>query len=182
MEVPYLKIILAIPRLIAAAKRLLERNEVTFRTIRPESSFAFRAFEANIDFEIRFMADTKVVGCNWIELPKAKYRVRKKGGNFVVKHLTQDVQPLSSLIFIEGVVNPVSRCQIEVDISYEDFISHAPEGAWADVAPLRILSFDIECAGRKGIFPEPEKDPVIQIANMVIRQVGTKMRLSLFAI
>jgi DNA polymerase delta subunit 1 len=38
------------------------------------------------------------------------------------------------------------------------------------VAPLRILSFDIECAGRKGIFPEPEKDPVIQIANMVVRQ------------
>jgi DNA polymerase elongation subunit (family B) len=38
------------------------------------------------------------------------------------------------------------------------------------VAPLRILSFDIECAGRKGIFPEPEKDPVIQIANMVREQ------------
>ena len=36
-----------------------------------------------------------------------------------------------------------------------------------DVAPFRILSFDIECAGRKGIFPEPEKDRVIQIANMV---------------
>ena len=35
---------------------------------------------------------------------------------------------------------------------------------------MRILSFDIECAGRKGIFPEPEKDPVIQIANMVIKQ------------
>ncbi len=35
------------------------------------------------------------------------------------------------------------------------------------IAPLRILSFDIECAGRKGVFPEPEKDPVIQIANMV---------------
>ena len=35
---------------------------------------------------------------------------------------------------------------------------------------MRILSFDIECAGRKGIFPEPEKDPVIQIANMVVRQ------------
>jgi len=37
---------------------------------------------------------------------------------------------------------------------------------------FRILSFDIECAGRKGIFPEPEKDPVIQIANMVIKQVS----------
>ena len=43
-------------------------------------------------------------------------------------------------------------------------------GEWDNIAPLRILSFDIECAGRKGIFPEPEKDSVIQIANMVIRQ------------
>ena len=43
-------------------------------------------------------------------------------------------------------------------------------GEWSKVAPVRILSFDIECAGRKGIFPEPEKDPVIQIANMVVRQ------------
>jgi len=32
------------------------------------------------------------------------------------------------------------------------------------------LSYDIECAGRKGIFPEAEHDPVIQIAAMVQRQ------------
>lgn len=38
------------------------------------------------------------------------------------------------------------------------------------MAPLRILSFDIECAGRQGIFPEAQIDPVIQIANMVTRQ------------
>jgi DNA polymerase delta subunit 1 len=37
------------------------------------------------------------------------------------------------------------------------------------MAPLRILSFDIECAGRKGIFPEANMDPVIQIANVVTR-------------
>lgn len=37
------------------------------------------------------------------------------------------------------------------------------------MAPLRILSFDIECAGRKGIFPEANYDPVIQIANVVTR-------------
>lgn len=49
-------------------------------------------------------------------------------------------------------------------------ISHAPEGEWSKVAPFRVFSFDIECAGRKGVFPEPDKDPVIQIANMVIRQ------------
>ena len=41
------------------------------------------------------------------------------------------------------------------------------------IAPARILSFDIECAGRKGIFPEPSHDPIIQIANMVMYQVST---------
>jgi len=35
------------------------------------------------------------------------------------------------------------------------------------IAPLRILSFDIECSAEKGNFPTPMKDPVIQIANIV---------------
>ena len=39
---------------------------------------------------------------------------------------------------------------------------------------MRILSFDIECAGRPGVFPEPEKDPVIQIANHVMLQGENK--------
>lgn len=60
---------------------------------------------------------------------------------------------------------------------YDQFISHPPEGEWAKVAPFRILSFDIECAGRKGIFPEASVDPVIQIANMVTRQ-GSVLLLS----
>ena len=41
------------------------------------------------------------------------------------------------------------------------------EGKWSKLAPLRVLSFDIECMGRKGFFPEPEKDPVIQISNVL---------------
>ena len=62
---------------------------------------------------------------------------------------------------------------------FDQFISHTPEGEWAMIAPLRILSFDIECAGRKGIFPEASTDPVIQIANMVTRQ---GLALSLFSV
>jgi DNA polymerase delta subunit 1 len=42
------------------------------------------------------------------------------------------------------------------------------------MAPLRILSFDIECAGRKGVFPEPNQDPVIQIGNVVTRYGESK--------
>lgn len=51
--------------------------------------------------------------------------------------------------------------------SYKDIISHAPDDKYLEIAPLRILSFDIECAGRRGIFPEAKVDPVIQIANVV---------------
>lgn len=63
-----------------------------------------------------------------------------------------------------------SRCQLEFNVRYDQIISHAPEGEWSDIAPLRILSFDIECAGRKGVFPDAKIDPVIQIANMVTIQ------------
>merc|ERR1719361_1971284 len=109
------------------------------------SPLAGKPYEANIDFEVRFMADSKVVGCNWIELPPGAWKQR-------------------------GHKDYKSRAQVEVDVAWDKLISHAPEGEWSTVAPLRILSFDIECAGRKGIFPEPEKDPVIQIANMVVNQ------------
>ena len=79
---------------------------------------------------------------NWVELPAGKYRVRHGA-------------------------EKISNCQIECQISYRDIVSHTPEGEWAKIAPLRVLSFDIECAGRPGVFPEAFIDPVIQIANVV---------------
>jgi DNA polymerase delta subunit 1 len=79
---------------------------------------------------------------NWVELPATKYLLKESGRR-------------------------ISTCQIECEIPYTEIISHAPEGQWAKIAPLRVLSFDIECAGRPGIFPEASVDPVIQIANVV---------------
>jgi DNA polymerase elongation subunit (family B) len=38
-------------------------------------------------------------------------------------------------------------------------------GDWGRVAPFRILSVDIECAGRKGHFPDAKQDPVIQVGR-----------------
>lgn len=67
-----------------------------------------------------------------------------------------------------------SNCQIEAFIHYQDLIAHPNDGEWAKMAPLRILSFDIECAGRKGVFPEANQDPVIQIANVVTRYGDSK--------
>lgn len=140
----FVKITMALPKLLAPAKRILEKEIVL-------NDFDFqdcRAFENNVDIDIRFMVDTGVVGCSWVELPAGTYTIRSK-----------DSKP-----------SPASRSQLEVDVAFDKFIAHEPEGEWAKVAPFRILSFDIECAGRRGIFPEPKIDPVIQIANMIIRQ------------
>jgi hypothetical protein len=51
--------------------------------------------------------------------------------------------------------------------SYKEVVSHPPVGQYSKMAPFRILSFDIECAGKKGHFPEPEHDSVIQVNHKV---------------
>lgn len=75
------------------------------------------------------MIDTSVVGSSWIELPPGTWKLRSRGNN---------------------VLRLTSRCQLEVDVAWDKFIAHEPKGEWSKVAPFRILSFDIECAGRKG--------------------------------
>lgn len=84
----------------------------------------------NLNYVLRAMIDCKITGMCWITLPAGKYHE------------------------VTGS-EKVSRCQIEVTIDYKDLIAHAAEDEWQKMAPLRILSFDIECAGRKGIFPRP---------------------------
>lgn len=86
------------------------------------------------------MVDMNVTGCNWIEVPANKYTLRGKG---------------------ERVT---SRCQIELDVSVDNFVSHPAEGDWSKCAPFRILSFDIECAGRKGkVFVDVLLDQILLI-------------------
>ncbi|KAI8981524.1 DNA polymerase family B-domain-containing protein [Pilobolus umbonatus] len=125
-------------------------KEVTKCRIKIETGFnipgfnrlcqADTTFESNLAFTLRFMIDKKVPGSNWIELPAGTYSFASTK--------TADVQ-------------------LEVETCADKFISYSPEGEWSKMAPLRILSFDIECAGRKGVFPEANMDPVIQIASVV---------------
>lgn len=137
----FLRIEIILPKFISVVKRMLE----TGFEFPGYGMQGYQTFESNIDFEIRFMADLNIIGCNWVEIPAGVYKLRDKN-------------------------EYISRCQLEIDMNIKDLISHPAEGEWIKIAPLRMLSFDIECAGRKGVFPEAEKDPVIQIANMVQRQ------------
>ncbi|KAI9201944.1 DNA polymerase family B-domain-containing protein [Polychytrium aggregatum] len=138
---PYIQVTLAQKSQVASTKRILDSG----LQIGSLGRFSFVAFESNMQHPLKFMIDTDVRGANWVEIPKGHYTVRK-------------------------AFDCHSTAQIEIDCMYDEFVSHKPEGEWSKIAPLRILSFDIECAGRKGIFPEPQHDSVIQIANMVTIQ------------
>ncbi|EGD74190.1 polymerase [Salpingoeca rosetta] len=139
---PFLKIYLVQHKFINPARRALEQGTITLSKL---GTLSYEVYESNLELNLRFMVETQLVGCNWVEVPAGKYKFRS----------------------FSSTPKPVSLAQYELDVAFDAFISHPAEDEWQQIAPLRILSFDIECAGRKGVFPEPDKDPVIQIANMV---------------
>lgn len=130
------------PSLIAGVKRLLEDGV----QINGVGALRGQTYESNVPFVLRFMIDNDISGADWVELPAGTYALSK---NFY---------PQSS------------RCSLEVDVFFNNITPHPCTGQWSSIAPVRILSFDIECQGRKGHFPDAAFDPVIQIANTVTLQ------------
>lgn len=139
--VPHLKIVVQLPQHIPKLRSLLSDRGISC----PggwDGIRTFPTYESNVIFPLRFLVDNDIGGSNWISLPYGKF-----------------------------LACPVktSACQIEVACSHEDVQNHEPLGDYLSIAPFRILSIDIECQGRKGMFPEPEHDPVIQIANHCVQ-------------
>ncbi|KAI0169673.1 DNA polymerase family B-domain-containing protein [Hypoxylon sp. FL1284] len=149
---PYIKITVTDPKFIPRVRSAFERGEgreANWKGMWKGAEGGIRTYD-NLQYVLRFMVDCKIPGMSWVEAPAKAYRL------------------------ITDPNRRQSSCQIEAEINYQDLISHEPKGEWSKMAPLRILSFDIECAGRKGIFPEADKDPVIQIANVVTRYGESK--------
>ncbi|KAI8981525.1 ribonuclease H-like domain-containing protein [Pilobolus umbonatus] len=125
-------------------------NEIAKCTMKIDAGFkipgfdricqADTTFEGNLDSLLRFVIDKKVSGCNWIQLPAGSYKY---------------------------VDDKTAKVQIEVETHFNKFVSLPPAGEWAKMAPLRVLSFDIECIVREKVFPQAQVDPVIQIASVV---------------
>lgn len=136
-KIAFFKITVALPKHVTPARDILEDQGINIPGV---GMRVFQTYESNIVFALRFMIDRAVQGVSWIELPAKKW-IHTNPRN--------------------------SACQLELDCYYEDFIAHAPDGEWIKTPPLRILSFDIECAGRENAFPQPDMDPVIQIANII---------------
>ena len=102
-------------------------------------------YESNVVFPLRFMIDHDLAGGQWAVVPAGGYVVR-----------TERMK--------------TTHCQLEIDIHHDRIEARDPmEGDWGRLAPLRILSYDIECYAKKG-FPEASKDPVCQIASLLTVQ------------
>ena len=97
-----------------------------------------RTFNSNVDVVLQFLCDQRAAGCQWVTLC--------------------DASPRKSLRLQQGHED----CK-EVDVPLAGLRWHSVE-EMPGVGPIRVLSFDLEAAGRRGVFPQPTQDPVIQIA------------------
>eukprot|EP00668_Euglena_longa_P046604 GGOE01062289.1.p1 GENE.GGOE01062289.1~~GGOE01062289.1.p1 ORF type:complete len:1052 (-),score=382.44 GGOE01062289.1:13-3135(-) len=147
--VDFLRIVVQQPMFVPKVRQLFEKGVQWGVLPALEQTRVFSTFESNVPFELRYMIDNNYSGAPWVRIPAGRY--------LPVKHSSAR-----------------SLCQIEVDVSYDAIVPLKAEGEYMKIAPFRILSFDIECQGRKGQFPTAEQDPVIQIANNVVRQGDSK--------
>ncbi|KAF8798915.1 ribonuclease H-like protein [Phlegmacium glaucopus] len=105
----------------------------------PQSSY-----EGKVPYHLRFMIDNEIECMSWLKIPSGKY----------------DLVSANS---------KVSTCQLEVTTSCEDLLVCDTVDNRQKYAPLRILSFDLECNVPAGgnQFPNACNDPIFQIASMV---------------
>ena len=116
-------------------------------------------FEGTVNPITRFMTDIDMFGPSWIQ-------VDMFGTPVSTEHFPQ-FGPVDDIFWYN------TSCQIHIIADIHQIECFKAEGEWQKIAPLRIMSFDIECAGRKGLFPDALWDPVIQI-SCVIKVMGGK--------
>lgn len=141
---PFFKITTGLPGHVALLRTIMEKGITIFKT-----TYAFQTYESSTVFASRFMIDSDNMGCSWVSIPAGAYTV---------------VEPHAQ----------TSTSQIEVVTSYESLVAHQPVGEWLKFAPLRVLSFDIECYKVGGEFPlaDVDRNMVIDISNILILYDG----------
>jgi hypothetical protein len=123
------KITLAYPRHVAAARDALEQAVFGRRYV---------TYEGNVPFELRYMIDRGIHGCQWIHLDPDAYEVVP----------FRDCQ---------------STAQIEVHIKKHTGIRALAVEERGDIAPMRIMSYDLEVLRKERGFPTADRDTIIMI-------------------
>ena len=102
-----------------------------------KKAYQFKTYEANLPPMLRCFHTMKVSGCSWVEVDKYE--------------------------LIEDENDKESVCDIELRVDWRKITPITKE----QNAPLRILSFDIECNSIDGEFPQARRsgDAIIQIGS-----------------
>ena len=98
-----------------------------------------KTFNSHVESTLQFMVDAGMYGCQWCDVGPVR-----------------EDAPVRPRLTVCGVERHGLR------VGDLKFLTEEEEGGL--VAPLRLLSFDIEAAGRRGVFPQASLDPVIQIS------------------
>lgn len=123
-----------------------------------------QTYEADLAFTLRFMVDKQIAGCDWIKVNISNdSEIYVHSPDHIGKEAEDTINDDDDDDFHRTIDSPHSTwCDIEIDVNEKDVICMGHEGEWAAHAPLRIFSFDIECASNE--FPNAASgDPVITI-------------------
>ncbi len=102
------------------------------RYFQDRSKDGFQLYESNIEPFLRFLHERDIQPCGWVRLPAGTY-------DWAPEDESGDA---------------VSRAAYNVEIDYNDV--HGIE--INRIAPLKIMSFDLECTSSHGDFPVPKKN------------------------
>lgn len=127
------------PKHVAIARRALEKPPPWKRDLFVEGQIT--TYEANVPYELRFMADMDFGGHQWVRMKEVK---------------VADKQSWSS------------RCQIEAECHYS-LLEPIPLEEKGTLAPSVSISYDIECTGTDGAFPRANKNEVITIGAHIVQ-------------
>ncbi|KAL0228536.1 hypothetical protein RCL1_004679 [Eukaryota sp. TZLM3-RCL] len=131
----FLKIVMSGHNAISKVKNMLQDGKLQPGPIR---NIPYMTFDSNITYGLQFRLNLKLSDFMWVELPANAYVSHANYGNY--------------------------RTQYLIDCSWRNLVVYPEHPTLPPFAPLRVLSLDIEVAGRQGVFPQAEHDPVIQIA------------------
>lgn len=96
------------------------------------ASDGFKLYESNIDPFLRFLHERDIQPCGWVRLPAGTYDWMPEDDNG----------------------NAVSRAAYNVQVNYSDVYNLNINR----IAPLVVMSFDLECTSSHGDFPIPKKN------------------------
>lgn len=148
-DVRMVRVTLRAPSHVAAARNALEQAN------RAVVSKRYITYEANVPFELRYMIDHNIYGCQWLRLSPGVCQQNKR---------------------------ECSNAQYEWRIRSQ--IRHTEKWeplATSDIGPKRILFYDIEVFRKERGFPVAKQDPVIMIA-CALQVAGTIRHKVCFAL